>query len=332
MRPSRPASAARRACFASHWNERKNPGCGPFLQPLRCAGRVPAHQGQHPGAPLTIANRFMKRSVVAGAGAMLAALPARADWNLINMPEGVSELSREIYDMHMIMFWICTVIAVVHLRRDDLRHDPLPEVEGRGRRPQAPAQRAARGRLDDRPGHHPDRDGDPLGREAGQDRGHLRLRPHGQGHRPPVVLAVRVPRHGRVFLQPARAHQRPRAAERLGHRPAKRRELPARSRQAARDPDRRQGAPAPDRERRDPRLVGAGLRHEARRGPRLHQRDVDLGGRGQAGHLPRPVRGAVRRRPWLHAGRRRSEARRRNSTAWLEEQKTAATAALAATE
>jgi len=62
---------------------------------------------------LTIANRFMKRSVVAGAGAMLAALPARADWSLINMSEGVSVLSREIYDMHMIMFWICTAIAVV---------------------------------------------------------------------------------------------------------------------------------------------------------------------------------------------------------------------------
>jgi cytochrome c oxidase subunit 2 len=29
------------------------------------------------------------------------------------MPEGVSELSREIHGMHMIMFWICTVIAVL---------------------------------------------------------------------------------------------------------------------------------------------------------------------------------------------------------------------------
>jgi cytochrome c oxidase subunit 2 len=62
---------------------------------------------------LTIANRFLKRSVVAGSLASLAALPARADWSLLNMPEGVSELSREIYGMHMIMFWICTVIAVL---------------------------------------------------------------------------------------------------------------------------------------------------------------------------------------------------------------------------
>jgi cytochrome c oxidase subunit II len=61
---------------------------------------------------LTIANRFLNRPSVAGAIATLAAGPARADWNLFNMPEGVSELSREIYGMHMIMFWICTVIAV----------------------------------------------------------------------------------------------------------------------------------------------------------------------------------------------------------------------------
>jgi len=43
---------------------------------------------------------------------MLASLPAWADWRLVNMPKGVSELSREIYSMHMIMLWICTIIAV----------------------------------------------------------------------------------------------------------------------------------------------------------------------------------------------------------------------------
>ena len=60
-----------------------------------------------------IANRFLKRSAVAGTLATLASLPARADWSLVNMPEGVSVLSREIYGMHMIMLWICTVTAVV---------------------------------------------------------------------------------------------------------------------------------------------------------------------------------------------------------------------------
>jgi len=36
----------------------------------------------------------------------------KSNWDLLNMPVGVSELSREIYDMHMIMLWICLVIAV----------------------------------------------------------------------------------------------------------------------------------------------------------------------------------------------------------------------------
>ncbi|MEX1993099.1 MAG: cytochrome c oxidase subunit II [Steroidobacteraceae bacterium] len=48
-----------------------------------------------------------------GAIAAAVALPARADWSLLNMPVGVSELSREIYDMHMIMVWICLIIAIV---------------------------------------------------------------------------------------------------------------------------------------------------------------------------------------------------------------------------
>ena len=38
---------------------------------------------------------------------------AQSGWHLLNMPEGVSELSREIYGMHMIMLWICLAIAVV---------------------------------------------------------------------------------------------------------------------------------------------------------------------------------------------------------------------------
>ncbi|HUG04372.1 MAG TPA: cytochrome c oxidase subunit II [Steroidobacteraceae bacterium] len=57
--------------------------------------------------------RMSKLQVVAGAIAALAALPARADWDLLNMPFGVSELSQEIYGMHMIMVWICLIIAVV---------------------------------------------------------------------------------------------------------------------------------------------------------------------------------------------------------------------------
>jgi cytochrome c oxidase subunit 2 len=56
---------------------------------------------------------MLMRPAVAGVLAALAALPARAEWSLLNMPQGVSELSRDIYDMHMIMLWICAVIAVL---------------------------------------------------------------------------------------------------------------------------------------------------------------------------------------------------------------------------
>jgi cytochrome c oxidase subunit II len=54
-------------------------------------------------------------------GATFAALafslisPAHAEsgWHLLNMPEGVSELSRKIYSLHMLIFWVCVVIGVV---------------------------------------------------------------------------------------------------------------------------------------------------------------------------------------------------------------------------
>ncbi len=62
---------------------------------------------------MSIVKRNSKLPAGAFALAALTALPARADWSLLNMPKGVSELSREIYDMHMIMLWICLAIAVV---------------------------------------------------------------------------------------------------------------------------------------------------------------------------------------------------------------------------
>jgi cytochrome c oxidase subunit 2 len=62
---------------------------------------------------LAIVKRYSKPLAGVFALAALIAQPARADWSLLNMPKGVSVLSREIYDMHMIMLWICFAIAVV---------------------------------------------------------------------------------------------------------------------------------------------------------------------------------------------------------------------------
>ncbi|HEY3731390.1 MAG TPA: cytochrome c oxidase subunit II transmembrane domain-containing protein, partial [Steroidobacteraceae bacterium] len=44
---------------------------------------------------------------------MLAAAPeANAAWTL-NMTEGISDMSRKIYSLHMLMFWWCVAIAIV---------------------------------------------------------------------------------------------------------------------------------------------------------------------------------------------------------------------------
>lgn len=61
---------------------------------------------------MSIVKRKSKLPAAVGALAALTALPSRADWSLLNMPEGVSELSRDIYDIHMTMLWICVVIAI----------------------------------------------------------------------------------------------------------------------------------------------------------------------------------------------------------------------------
>jgi cytochrome c oxidase subunit 2 len=41
------------------------------------------------------------------------AAPARAEsgWGLLNMTRGVTEMSRRIYDLHMLIFWVCVWIA-----------------------------------------------------------------------------------------------------------------------------------------------------------------------------------------------------------------------------
>ncbi|MBA3581167.1 MAG: cytochrome c oxidase subunit II [Gammaproteobacteria bacterium] len=42
---------------------------------------------------------------------VLIAQPVLADW-AVNMPRGVTQISNEVYELHMIIFWICVVIGV----------------------------------------------------------------------------------------------------------------------------------------------------------------------------------------------------------------------------
>ena len=53
------------------------------------------------------------RRVIAACGGLLAAGSAAANgWTDINMPRGVTVLSRNIYAIHMLVLWICVAIAV----------------------------------------------------------------------------------------------------------------------------------------------------------------------------------------------------------------------------
>jgi cytochrome c oxidase subunit 2 len=61
-----------------------------------------------------VPKKMVKRALVAPAVAGLALLgsaPAMAAWTL-NLRQGVTELSREIYGLHMLILWVCVAIAV----------------------------------------------------------------------------------------------------------------------------------------------------------------------------------------------------------------------------
>jgi len=60
-------------------------------------------------------NRPARRGFQAAALSLfaIAASVAHADWGGLNMPVGVSVLSKKIYGLHMLILWICVAIAVV---------------------------------------------------------------------------------------------------------------------------------------------------------------------------------------------------------------------------
>ncbi|HEY6483849.1 MAG TPA: cytochrome c oxidase subunit II [Steroidobacteraceae bacterium] len=65
----------------------------------------------------------MMRSIAALPAAFAAAVLAApalgapeqtpSGWSLLNMTQGVTDMSRKIYDLHMLIFWVCVAIAVV---------------------------------------------------------------------------------------------------------------------------------------------------------------------------------------------------------------------------
>jgi cytochrome c oxidase subunit 2 len=63
---------------------------------------------------MTMIRRIAQLAGLAAAACLLAS-PASAEsgWGLLNMTEGVTEISRKIYNLHMEIFEICVVIAIV---------------------------------------------------------------------------------------------------------------------------------------------------------------------------------------------------------------------------
>ena len=62
-------------------------------------------------AATTVNNLMLRKSILSLLG-LLSARAANADWAL-NMPRGITELSQETFDLHMMVFWWCVAIGVV---------------------------------------------------------------------------------------------------------------------------------------------------------------------------------------------------------------------------
>jgi cytochrome c oxidase subunit 2 len=60
-------------------------------------------------------NAFARRAMQAASATLFAfmASVSHANWGGLNMPEGVSILSKKIYGLHMLILWVCVVLAVV---------------------------------------------------------------------------------------------------------------------------------------------------------------------------------------------------------------------------
>ena len=44
---------------------------------------------------------------------LLFSIPMKADWFALNMTRGVTDISNEVFELHMLIFWICVAIGVV---------------------------------------------------------------------------------------------------------------------------------------------------------------------------------------------------------------------------
>jgi cytochrome c oxidase subunit II len=57
--------------------------------------------------------KLMALLATATAAALASPAHAESGWHLLNMTQGVTAISREIYHLHMLIFWVCVWIGVV---------------------------------------------------------------------------------------------------------------------------------------------------------------------------------------------------------------------------
>ncbi|MCC6171386.1 MAG: cytochrome c oxidase subunit II [Gammaproteobacteria bacterium] len=61
---------------------------------------------------ISTARKTLSAALAFAVVALAGAPRADAAWNLLNMPEGVTELSKIIYSLHMTIFWWCVAIGI----------------------------------------------------------------------------------------------------------------------------------------------------------------------------------------------------------------------------
>jgi cytochrome c oxidase subunit 2 len=52
-------------------------------------------------------------SLAALVAAFSPAAHAESGWHLLNMTQGVTDISRRIYGLHMLILWVCVIIGIV---------------------------------------------------------------------------------------------------------------------------------------------------------------------------------------------------------------------------
>jgi cytochrome c oxidase subunit 2 len=62
---------------------------------------------------MTIRAKLFSSATALGAATAGAPASAASGWGDLNMPRGVTEISRKIYDLHMTIFWVCVAIGVL---------------------------------------------------------------------------------------------------------------------------------------------------------------------------------------------------------------------------